>query len=55
MGKIFLFSIYRVQFKRVRTSFKMACTSGPFFDKIMKRYHIFPTQINYYQIDQMHK
>ena len=30
---------------------KVACTSGPFFEKIMNRYPIFSLQINYYQID----
>ena len=35
--------------------FKVACTSAPFFEKIMKRYPIFSVQIINYQIDQMHK
>ena len=35
--------------------FKVACTSGPIFEKIMKRYPIFSVQIINYQIDQMHK
>ena len=35
--------------------FKVACTSGPFFEKIMKRYPIFSLQMNYQEIDQMHK
>ena len=35
--------------------FKVACTSGPIFKKIMKRYPIFSVQIIKYQIDQMHK
>ena len=34
---------------------KVACTSGPFFEKIIKRYPIFSLQINYHQIDQKHK
>ena len=34
---------------------KVAYTSGPIFEKIMKRYPIFSLQIIYYQIDQMHK
>ena len=34
---------------------KVAYTSGPFFEKIMKRYPIFSLQINNYQIDQRHK
>ena len=34
---------------------KVACTSGQFFEKIIKRYPIFSLQINYYQIDQKHK
>ena len=34
---------------------KVACTSGPFFEKIMKRYPIFSLQNNYHQIDQRHK
>ena len=33
---------------------KVACTSGPIFEKIMKRYPIFFVQIIYCQIDQMH-
>ena len=36
-------------------SFKVAYTSGPIFEKIMKRYPIFSVQIINYQIDQMHK
>ena len=35
--------------------FKVACTSGPIFEKIMKRYPIFSVQIINHQIDQMHK
>ena len=34
---------------------KVACTSGPIFEKIMTRYPIFYVQIINYQIDQMHK
>ena len=34
---------------------KVACTSGQFFEKIMKRYPILSLQINYDQIDQRHK
>ena len=34
---------------------KVACTSGPIFEKNMKRYNIFSVQIIKYQIDQMHK
>ena len=34
---------------------KVACTSGPFFEKIIKRYPIFSLQKNYYQIDQKHR
>ena len=35
---------------------KVACTSGPIFEKkIIKRYPIFSVQITYFQIDQMHK
>ena len=30
---------------------KVAYTSGPFFEKIIKRYPIFSLQINYYRID----
>ena len=33
----------------------MAYTSGPIFEKIMKRYPIFSVQIINYQIDQKHK
>ena len=36
-------------------TFKEAYTSGPFFEKIMKRYPIISLQINYYQIDKRHK
>ena len=35
--------------------FKVACTSGPIFEKNMKRYPIFSLQIINYQIDLMHK
>ena len=35
--------------------FKVACTSAPIIEKIMKRYPIFSVQIIYYQIDQMQK
>ena len=35
--------------------FKVASTSGPFFEKIMKRYPIFSLQINYYQIIKRHE
>ena len=35
--------------------FKVAYTSGPIFEKIIKRYPIFSLQINHYQIDQKHK
>ena len=34
---------------------KVAYTSGPIFEKIMKRYPIFSVQIIYYQIDQKYK
>ena len=34
---------------------KVACTSGPIFEKIMKRYPIFSLQIIKCQIDLMHK
>ena len=33
---------------------KVAYTSGPIFEKIMKRYPIFSEQIINYQIDQMY-
>ena len=35
--------------------FKVAYTSGPIFEKIMKRYPIFSVQIINYQIDQKYK
>ena len=35
--------------------FKVAYTSGPIFENIMKRYPIFSVQIINYQIDQKHK
>ena len=41
--------------KRCEKSKKVARTSGPIFEKIMKRYHIFSVQIINYQIDQVHK
>ena len=34
---------------------KVAYTSGPIFEKIIKRYPIFSLRINYNQIDQKHK
>ena len=34
---------------------KVAYTSGPIFEKIMKRYPIFSLQIINYQIDLKHK
>ena len=34
---------------------KVAYTSGPIFEKIIKRYPIFSVQIINYQIDQKHK
>ena len=36
-------------------SIKVAYTSGPIFEKIMKRYSIFSVQIIDYQIDQKQK
>ena len=36
-------------------TFKVVCTSGPFFEKMMKRYPIFSLQIRHCQIDQKHK
>ena len=36
-------------------TFKVACTSAPIFETIMKRFPIFSVQIINYQIDQMHK
>ena len=35
--------------------FKVACTSGPIFEKNIKRYPIFSLQIINYQIELMHK
>ena len=35
--------------------FKVACTSGPIFEKNMKRYPLFSLQIINYQIDLMQK
>ena len=37
------------------TYIKVACTSGQFFEKIIKRYPIFSLQRNNNQIDQRHK
>ena len=54
---LFHFSINdreEIQFKS-ETNFKVAYTSGTFFEKKSKRYPIFPVQINYYQNDQRHK
>ena len=43
-------------FKLIRlNSLKVAYTSGPFFEKMMKRNPIFSLQINYYQIDERHE
>ena len=39
----------------IKHCFKVACTSAPIFETIMKRYPIFSVQIINYQIDQMHK
>ena len=39
----------------VLSFFKVAYTSGPIFEKIMKRYPIFSVQIINYQIDQKYK
>ena len=36
-------------------AFKVAYTSDPFFEKIMKRCPIFSLQINFHQIGQRHK
>ena len=41
--------------KHENSIFKVAYTSDPFFEKIMKRYPIFSLQINYHQIGQKHK
>ena len=41
--------------KNILELFKVAYTSGPIFENIMKLYSIFSVQIIYYQIDQMHK
>ena len=38
--------------RRFSSPSKVACTSGPFFEKNMKRYPIFSLQMNYYQIDK---
>ena len=50
-------SLYNSVKEEIRTamSIKVAYTSGPIFEKIIKRYPIFSLQINYYQIDQKHK
>ena len=41
--------------KRLHKRIKVAYTSGPIFETIMKRYPIFSVQIIHYQIDQKHK
>ena len=41
--------------RTVTRGLKVAYTSGPIFDKIMKRYPIFSVQIINYQIDQKYK
>ena len=48
------FELWELNYYRVM-SHKVACTFGPFFEKIMKRYPIFSLQINNHQIDQRHK
>ena len=40
---------------KINYDFKVAYTSGPIFEKIMKRYPIFSMQIINYQIDQKYK
>ena len=39
----------------IKSAIKVAYTSGPIFEKIMKRYPIFSMQIINYQIDQKYK
>ena len=52
----FYHPLKRIMLTYCNPCIKVACTSGPFFEKkIMKRYPIFSLQRNYYQIDQMHK
>ena len=46
---------HRVLSHKNRLRLKVAYTSGPIFEKIMKRYPIFSVQIINYQIDQKHK
>ena len=42
-------------FYHITDRLKVAYTSGPIFEKIMKRYPIFSLQIINYQIDLKHK
>ena len=44
-----------VPFIQLSVLLKVAYTSGPIFEKIMKRYPIFSVQIIDYQIDQKQK
>ena len=37
-----------------KCNFKVAFSSGPIIEKLMKRYPMFSVQKNYYQIDQIH-
>ena len=58
LGKMFRsYKSINVPNNRVETcvNLKVAYTSGPIFEKIMKRYPIFSVQINNYQIDQKYK
>ena len=51
-GKLFINKVIRWNSEQV---IKVAYTSGPIFEKIMKRYPIFSVQIINYQIDQKYK
>ena len=46
---------FKDNFDKNKKHVKVAYTSGPIFEKIMKRYPIFSMQIINYQIDQKYK
>ena len=50
-----LFRNLSIKYPLLYITLKVAYTSGPIFEKIIKRYPIFPVQIIKYQIDQKHK
>ena len=47
--------MYLVDISAIWLHIKVAYTSGPIFEKIMKRYPISSVHKNHYQIDQRHE